>query len=102
MLTSKERAYLRGLASKEDTILQIGKDGITDSVVSALADALRARELVKGRVLENAPLTPREACDALSEVCGAEQVQVIGSKFVLYKRSEKEPKIELAGSGNRK
>ena len=61
MLTSKQRAYLRGLAAKEDTILQIGKDGITENTTAALSDALRARELVKGRVLENSMLTAREA-----------------------------------------
>ena len=86
-LTSKQRSQLRGIAAGEDTIFQVGKGGIND--------ALRARELVKGRVLENSMLTAREACDALSEACGAEQVQVIGTKFVLYKRNPKEPKIVL-------
>ena len=94
-ITSKQRAYLRGLAMNEDTIIQIGKGGITDNVVLSVVDALKARELVKGKVLENSMLTAREACDALSEACGAEQVQVIGTKFVLYKRNAKEPKIEL-------
>ena len=93
-ITSKQRAQLRGLAMHEDTIIQIGKGGITEAVVESVA-ALRARELVKGRVLENSMLTAREACDALSEACHAEQVQVIGTKFVLYKRNPKEPKIEL-------
>jgi len=79
----------------EDTIIQIGKGGITEAVVESVGAALRARELVKGRVLENSMLTAREACDALSEACHAEQVQVIGTKFVLYKRNPKEPKIEL-------
>jgi RNA-binding protein len=60
-----------------------------------MTNALRAREIVKGRVLDTSPLTAREACDALAEACRAEQVQVIGSKFVLYKRNGKEPKIEL-------
>ena len=94
-LTSKQRAQLRGLAMSEDTIIQIGKGGITDSVIASVNDALRARELVKGKVLENSMLTAREACDALSEACKAEQVQVIGTKFVLYKRNDKEPKIVL-------
>lgn len=94
-ITSKQRAYLRALAAHEDTILQIGKDGITDNTVQTMTDALRARELVKGRVLENSLLTAREACDALAERCRAEQVQVIGSRFVLYKRNEQEPKIIL-------
>ena len=95
MLTSKQRAHLRSLAAGEDTIIQIGKGGITDNVTAQVKSALLARELVKGRVLENSLLTAREACDALSEACGAEQVQVIGSKFVLYKRNPKEPKIKL-------
>jgi RNA-binding protein len=58
--------------------------------------ALQARELVKGKILETCELTPREVCDALSDACGAEQVQVIGTKFVLYKRNSREPKIVLA------
>ena len=95
MLTSKQRAYLRGLAAKEDTILQIGKDGITENTAIALSDALKARELVKARVLENSMLTAREAADTLAARCRAEQVQVIGSKFVLYKRNETDPRIEL-------
>ena len=95
MLTSKQRAYLRSLAAREDTILQIGKDGITENTAAAMSDSLRARELVKGRVLENSLLSAREACEVLSERCRAEQVQVIGSKFVLYKRNETNPRIEL-------
>lgn len=95
MLTSKQRAYLRGLAAAEDTIVIIGKGGITENIVIQMNDALKARELVKGRVLENSLLTAREAADALSETCRAEVVQVIGSKFVLYKRNEQKPKIEL-------
>jgi RNA-binding protein len=94
-LTSKQRAQLRGIAAGEDTIVLIGKGGITENTVSDMTNALRAREIVKGRVLDTSPLTAREACDALAEACRAEQVQVIGSKFVLYKRNGKEPKIEL-------
>ena len=95
MLTSKQRAYLRGIAAAEDTIVIIGKGGITENIIIQMNDALKARELVKGRVLENSLLTAREASDALSETCRAEVVQVIGSKFVLYKRNEQKPKIEL-------
>ena len=94
-ITSKQRAYLRGLAMNEDTIIQIGKGGITDNVVMSVVDALKARELVKGKVLESSLLTAREACVALAEACGAEQVQFIGNKFVLYKRNDADPKIEL-------
>ena len=102
MLTSKQRAYLRGLAAKEDTILQIGKDGITEKTTETMSDMLRARELVKGRVLENSLLSAREACEILSERCRAEQVQVIGSKFVLYKRNETDPRIELPKAAKKK
>ena len=94
-ITSKQRAQLRGMAMSIDTIIQIGKGGITESVVDSVSAALKARELVKGKVLENSMLTAREACDELCEKCRAEGVQVIGTKFVLYKRNEKEPKIVL-------
>ena len=94
-LTSKQRAQLRGLAAEEDTIIQVGKGGITENLIASVEAALKARELVKGKVLENSMLSAREACDQLAEACRAEQVQVIGTKFVLYKRNEKEPKIEL-------
>ena len=94
-LTSKQRSQLRGLAAAEDTIVQVGKGGITENLVASVDAALKARELVKGRVLENSMLSAREACDALCEACRAEAVQVIGTKFVLYKRNEKEPRIVL-------
>lgn len=94
-ITSKQRSQLRALAAAEDTIIQVGKGGINDNLISSVSNALRARELVKGKVLENSMLTAREACDALAEACKAEQVQVIGTKFVLYKRNDKEPKIVL-------
>ena len=94
-ITSKQRAQLRGLAAAEDTIIQVGKSGINENLITSVSDALKARELVKGKVLENSMLTAREACDALAQACRAEQVQVIGTKFVLYKRNEKKPIIEL-------
>ena len=94
-ITSKQRAQLRGLAMNEDTIIQVGKGGINEALVESVGAALKARELVKGKVLENSMLTAREACDALCDACKADGVQVIGTKFVLYKRNEKEPKIVL-------
>ena len=94
-LSSKQRAQLKGLAMSIDTIVQIGKGGISDNTVTDVNNALRARELIKGKVLENSLLSAREAADALAEACGAEVVQTIGSKFVLFKRNPKEPKIEL-------
>ena len=90
MLTSKQRAYLRSLAVNEDTILMIDGD-----VVKQAADAIFKRELIKGKVLETAPVSPREAAEALAEQTESEVVQVIGSKFALYKRNEKDPKIVL-------
>ena len=94
-LTSKQRAQLRGLAMTEDTIIQIGKGGITENTITQVKDALKARELIKGRVLENSLLTARQAAGANAEACPAETVQAIGSKLVRYKRNEKEPKIAL-------
>ena len=95
MITSKQRSQLKSIAQNEDTIIIIGKGGINDTVITSVKDALKAREIVKGRVLENSMVTPREACKELAEACGAEPVQVIGSKFVLYKRNNENPKIQL-------
>ena len=94
-LTSKQRSQLRALAAAEDTIVQVGKGGINENLIASVNTALKARELIKGRVLENSMLSAREACDALCEACRAEAVQVIGTKFVLYKRNEKDPRIVL-------
>ena len=102
MITTKQRAQLRGIAATEDTILHIGKGGITENVIIQCNDALAARELVKGKVLENSMLTAREACDMLCEACHAEPVQVIGSKFVLFKRNPQNPKIELVKASKKK
>ena len=94
-MTSKQRAFLRGMASTIDTIVIVGKGGITENVIAQVNDALTARELIKGKVLESSLLTAGEACEALAAACKAEQVQHIGSKFVLYRRNAKEPMIEL-------
>ena len=91
-LTSKQRAQLRGLANSLEPIVHIGKDGIGDNLVKQADDALEARELIKCTVLENSLYTAREACDELSKLVRAEQVQVIGSKFVLYRESHSKPK----------
>ena len=95
MLTSKQRAQLRALANAEDTLVHIGQSGVTENVVKQAADALKARELIKCKVQENSLLTAREACDELAEKTGAEGVQVIGSRFVIYKRNDEDPKIKL-------
>ncbi|MEA4896262.1 MAG: YhbY family RNA-binding protein [Oscillospiraceae bacterium] len=102
MLTSKQRAYLRGLAAGEDTIIHVGKGDLGENVIIQTKEALKARELVKGKVLETSALTPREACDRLCEECRAEGVQVIGSKFVLYKRNELDPVIVLPKKDKKK
>ena len=91
-LTSKQRAYLRGLANPLEPIVIIGKDGIGDTLIKQANDALEARELIKCRVLENSMLTAREACDELSGLTRSEQVQVIGTKFVLYRPTHKKDK----------
>ena len=91
-LTSKQRAQLRGLANSIDTILIVGKDGIGDNLVKQANDALEARELIKGKVLENSLLSPRETAEALAPLTRSEIVQVIGTKFVLYRPSHKKDK----------
>ena len=88
-LTSKQRAQLRGLANSIDTIVQVGKDGIGENLLKQVNDALEARELIKGRVLENSMLSPREAAEELAVKARAEVVQVIGTKFVLYRKSHR-------------
>lgn len=96
-LTSKQRAQLRGMAATMDTILHVGKDGIGDNLVKQVNDALEARELIKGRVLENSIYTAREAAEELRVKARCEVVQVIGSKFVLYRmqHDKSRRKIEL-------
>ena len=95
MLTSKQRAFLRSLAMNEDTILMVGKGGMSDAIIKQADDALTARELIKGKVLETADLSPREAAEQIALETAVEVVQVIGSKFVLFRRNPDEPKIEL-------
>ncbi len=89
MLTSKERAELRAKANAIDTTLMVGKSGVTDAVISEAENLLTARELVKGKVLEGALLSPREVSDAICQATGADGVAVIGTKFVIYRFSEK-------------
>ena len=94
-MTGKQRAYLRAQANSLETILYVGKGGITDTVIQQANEALAARELIKGRVLEASPLTAREACEQLAEATGAEGIQTIGSRFVLYRPDPKDPKYIL-------
>ena len=96
-LTSKQRAQLRGVANTIDTIVHIGKDGINDNLIKQANDALEAREIIKCKVLENSMLTAREACEELARLTRSESVQVIGTKFVLYRQhyDKSKRKIEL-------
>ena len=91
-LTSKQRAQLRGLGNSIDTILQVGKDGIGANLIKQADDALEARELIKGRALENSLLSAREAAEDLAKATRSEVVQVIGTKFVLYRESHSKPR----------
>ena len=94
MLTSKQRAALRGMANGLPTLFQVGKAGVTPELVQAMDDALAARELIKARVLDNCLLSAREAAEMLSGRTRCEVVQVIGSRLVLYRKAKK-PVIEL-------
>ena len=96
MLTSKQRARLRSLSNDMDTIMQVGKDGVNENMIKTVSDALEARELIKMRALENSGMTSREAAEELAAAVGADVVSVVGTRFVLYRRSEKNPKLELA------
>lgn len=91
MLTSKQRADLRAKANTLDTILMVGKGGVTENVIAQAETVLNARELVKGRVLESALMSAREVSDAICAATGADGVQTVGSKFVIYRLS---PKLE--------
>lgn len=95
MITTKQRANLRSQANKLEVILQIGKQGITPTVLKQANDALDAREMIKGKVLDNSMLDARGVAQELAEAAECEIVQVIGSKFVLYKQNKKKPIYEL-------
>ena len=104
-VTIKRRAQLRGLANSIDTLLHVGKDGIGDNLVKQADDALEARELIKGKVLENSLLTSREAAEELAQRTRSQVVQVIGTKFVLYRpthKRDKKDKIVLVSDRKRK
>ena len=105
-LTSKQRAQLRGLANTIDTIVQVGKDGITENVIAQVNEALEARELIKGRVLDNnIEYDARLAAEELAAATRSQVVQVIGSKFVLYRETHSKPKekrIELVKPSKKK
>ena len=97
MLSSKQRAYLRGLANKENAIFQIGKGGINDEILKELDIVLEKRELIKVTVLETAFMSTRSACEVICDEIGAEPVQCIGNKVVIYRmaKAKDNRKIEL-------
>lgn len=95
MLNSRQRAQLRGMANDMETILQVGKLGLSENTVKQVNDALEARELIKLRVLETCPLTSRQAADELANATNSDVVQVIGSRFILYRESNDNKTIKL-------
>ena len=95
MLNSKQRAYLRSMSQKLDTIFQIGKGGISEELCHQLSNALEARELIKARVLDNSGYTAKEAADTIANTIGCDVVSCVGTKFVLYRESENKKRIEL-------
>ena len=94
-MTSKQRAYLRGLANTLEPIVHAGKGGISDALIKQADDALTAREIVKGKVLETAPGTAREMAEEIAAAVNAQVVQVIGRTFVLFRQKEKDSQIRL-------
>jgi len=95
MITSKQRSYLRSLAIKLEPIFHVGKNGIEDAFLKQVAEALEARELIKIAVLDNSEYTSRQASDYICEKLDCDGVQSIGKKVVLYRKSNKNSKIEL-------
>lgn len=95
MLTGKQRSYLRGIANTIPAIFQVGKGGITDNTLKQYDEALEARELIKGTVLRNSDLEARQVCEEIAMKLGAEIVQVIGNRFVLYRESKENKVIQL-------
>jgi len=95
MLNSRQRAQLRGMANDMETIFQVGKSGITENTIKQVVDALEARELIKLRILETCPTTVRETADEIAMKAEADVVQVIGTRFILYKESKNNKTIKL-------
>lgn len=95
MLTGKQRSYLKGLAHNLDPLFQLGKSGLTENFIKQVEEALETKELIKIKILQNCDLDPTETANEIAEELNAEFVQSIGSKFVVYKESKKNKKIEL-------
>ena len=95
MITSKQRAYLRSQANNLEVIFQVGKNGISEEMCRQIANALEARELIKARVLSNSGYDAKDAANEIADFIDAEVVSVVGTKFVLYKESKNNKRIEL-------
>lgn len=95
MLNSKQRSYLRALGNTMEPIVLIGKEGINEGIIAQVNEALEARELLKASVLKNSLLDAREACTEICTAAGADPVQVIGNKFIIYRKSKEKPSIQL-------
>jgi RNA-binding protein len=95
MITGKQRSYLKGLANQLDPLVFIGKADLTDTVIKEIDNVLNARELVKVKIQESSLLDPKETANKLADMLGAEFVQAIGRKFVLYRESKDNRKIYL-------
>ncbi len=95
MLNSRQRAQLRGIANSMETIFQVGKSGVNENIIKQTDDALEARELIKLRVLETCPTTARETAEEIAQKVNADVVQVIGSRFILYRESKDNKQIRL-------
>ena len=94
-MTGKQRAYLRSLANTMDVVLYVGKEGVTPKTISEAYDVLEARELIKCSVQQGSPLSAKEACEAICEKVGAEPIQCIGRRFVLYRESRKNKVVQI-------
>lgn len=102
-MTGKERAAFRAQANHLEPLFQVGKGGISEALIKQTDDALRARELIKVKVLlESSPITPRETADELSRATGAEVIQVIGGVIVLYRESPELKEKALQKEKNKK
>ena len=95
MLTGKQRAYLKGLANTMDPLFQIGKNGLTDNFIKQVKEALEARELIKIKVLNNSLLEAEEVAKELVDKIEGEYIQSLGNKFVIYKESKENKKIQI-------
>lgn len=101
MLTSKQRSYLRSLGNTIEPVLQVGKNGVDDAFLRQVNETLEARELIKLTVLRNSSLDARESCDIICSELRAEPVQVIGNRFIIYRRAKEKPSIELPPAGKK-